>query len=67
MRTNIMREVPSLLSCVAFVGLKIMGLLQSPEVGVSSILDAALSPPVRFPYSKIDYRQLLMHMLRSFL
>ncbi|XP_048439678.1 short-chain dehydrogenase TIC 32, chloroplastic-like isoform X2 [Pyrus x bretschneideri] len=43
--TNIMREVPSCLSGLAFIVLKLLGLLQSPEIGVSSILDAALSPP----------------------
>ncbi|XP_068313020.1 uncharacterized protein [Pyrus communis] len=43
--TNIMREVPSCLSSLAFIVLKLLGLLQSPEIGVSSILDAALSPP----------------------
>ncbi|KAA8519010.1 hypothetical protein F0562_016216 [Nyssa sinensis] len=45
-KTNIMREVPSCLSQVAFFILKLMGLLQSPENGVCSILDAALAPPV---------------------
>ncbi|VVA25259.1 PREDICTED: short-chain [Prunus dulcis] len=43
--TNIMREVPSCLSSLAFIVLKLLGLLQSPEIGVSSILDAALAPP----------------------
>lgn len=44
--TNIMREVPSFLSRLAFIVLKLLGLLQSPENGVSSILDAVLAPPV---------------------
>ncbi|KAJ7959306.1 putative Short-chain dehydrogenase [Quillaja saponaria] len=44
-QTNIMREVPTSLSCMAFTVLKLLGLLQSPESGVSSILDAALAPP----------------------
>uniref|UniRef100_A0A5B7BX11 Dehydrogenase/reductase SDR family member on chromosome X n=1 Tax=Davidia involucrata TaxID=16924 RepID=A0A5B7BX11_DAVIN len=44
-KTNIMREVPSCLSQVAFFVLKLVGLLQSPENGVCSILDAALAPP----------------------
>ncbi|EOY06868.1 Rossmann-fold NAD(P)-binding domain-containing protein isoform 2 [Theobroma cacao] len=44
-KTNIMREVPSRLSQLAFEVLKLLGLLQSPENGVSSILDAALAPP----------------------
>ncbi|KAK2968828.1 hypothetical protein RJ640_028221 [Escallonia rubra] len=44
-KTNIMREVPSCLSQVAFLVLKLGGLLQSPENGVCSVLDAALAPP----------------------
>ncbi|GAB2291319.1 hypothetical protein Dimus_025577 [Dionaea muscipula] len=44
-RTNIMHEVPSCLSGLAFLVLKLVGLLQSPESGVHSILDAALAPP----------------------
>ncbi|KAE8730974.1 ARM repeat superfamily protein [Hibiscus syriacus] len=44
-RTNIMREVPLCLSNLAFQVLKPFGLLQSPENGISSILDAALAPP----------------------
>ncbi|XP_059662082.1 short-chain dehydrogenase TIC 32, chloroplastic-like isoform X2 [Cornus florida] len=43
-KTNIMREIPSCLSQVAFLVLKLLGLLQSPENGVHSILDAALAP-----------------------
>lgn len=43
--TNIMREVPSCLSHVALTVLKLLGLLQSPEQGISAILDAALAPP----------------------
>nr|POE86243.1 hypothetical protein CFP56_07051 [Quercus suber] len=43
--TNIMREVPSCLSCVAFTVLKFLGLLQSPKKGISSVLDAALAQP----------------------
>lgn len=45
-KTNIMREIPSCLSETANLVLRLLGLLQSPEVGVSSIVDAALSPPV---------------------
>ncbi|KAK9929853.1 hypothetical protein M0R45_026929 [Rubus argutus] len=45
-KTNIMREVPPCLSNLAFVVLRLFCLLQSPEVGVSSILDAALAPPI---------------------
>ncbi|KAL5556178.1 hypothetical protein UlMin_038414 [Ulmus minor] len=44
-QTNIMREVPSHISQIAITVLKLLGLLQSPENGVSSILDAALAPP----------------------
>ncbi|KAG6636372.1 dehydrogenase/reductase SDR family member on chromosome X-like isoform X3 [Carya illinoinensis] len=44
-QTNIMREVPPCLSHVAFMVLKLLGLLQSPEKGISSIIDAALAPP----------------------
>ncbi|GAB4839347.1 hypothetical protein Ancab_028874 [Ancistrocladus abbreviatus] len=43
-RTNIMREVPLCLSYLAFIALKLLGLLQCPENGVTSILDAALAP-----------------------
>lgn len=46
--TNIMRDVPSFISCMAFVVLKLLFLLQSPENGVNAILDAALAPPVSF-------------------
>lgn len=44
-KTNIMREVPSFLSLVAYTVLKLLGLLQSPENGINSVLDAALAPP----------------------
>ncbi|XP_037491135.1 dehydrogenase/reductase SDR family member on chromosome X isoform X3 [Jatropha curcas] len=43
--TNLMREVPSCLSRLAFRILKLLGLLQSPDIGACSILDAALAPP----------------------
>ncbi|KAJ8764175.1 hypothetical protein K2173_005097 [Erythroxylum novogranatense] len=42
--TNIMREVPSFLSKFACLVLKLLGVCQSSEHGVSSILDAALAP-----------------------
>ncbi|XP_027329164.1 dehydrogenase/reductase SDR family member on chromosome X-like isoform X1 [Abrus precatorius] len=45
-QTNIMREVPAILSCLAFFILKRLRLLQSPECGVDSIIDAALAPPL---------------------
>ncbi|XP_052210771.1 uncharacterized protein LOC127813697 [Diospyros lotus] len=44
-KTNIMREIPTSISYVAFFVLKLLGLLQSPEDGVCSILDAALASP----------------------
>ncbi|KMT06486.1 hypothetical protein BVRB_7g156630 isoform C [Beta vulgaris subsp. vulgaris] len=44
-KTNIMRDLPQCLSQLAFAVLKLLGILQSPEKGVSSILDAALAPP----------------------
>lgn len=45
-KTNIMREIPSHVSGIAFMSLKLLGILQSPENGIHSILDAALAPPV---------------------
>ncbi|PWA40891.1 NAD(P)-binding Rossmann-fold superfamily protein [Artemisia annua] len=44
-RTDIMREVPWYISQTAFFSLQLLGLLQSPEAGVSSMLDAALAHP----------------------
>ncbi|TKY74117.1 Dehydrogenase/reductase SDR family member on chromosome X [Spatholobus suberectus] len=43
-QTNLMREVPAILSCLTFSVLKRLWLLQSPEHGVDSIIDAALAP-----------------------
>ncbi|KAI3466794.1 hypothetical protein Pfo_023457 [Paulownia fortunei] len=43
--TNIMREIPSCVAQMAFIVLKLLGLLQSSETGVRSIVDAALAPP----------------------
>ncbi|XP_042481436.1 dehydrogenase/reductase SDR family member on chromosome X-like isoform X2 [Macadamia integrifolia] len=43
--TNIMREVPSYLSQLALMVIRLLGLLQSPENGVESIVDATLAPP----------------------
>ncbi|KAL5731028.1 hypothetical protein ACHQM5_003792 [Ranunculus cassubicifolius] len=43
--TNIMREIPFYISNLANLVLKLFGLLQSPENGVNSIIDAALAPP----------------------
>ncbi|XP_022939811.1 dehydrogenase/reductase SDR family member on chromosome X-like [Cucurbita moschata] len=42
-KTNIMREVPTYLSRVAFTILRLLRLLQLPEDGVNSILDAAFA------------------------
>ncbi|KAL3833598.1 hypothetical protein ACJIZ3_008334 [Penstemon smallii] len=44
-KTNIMREIPSFISQSAYILLKLLGLLQSPEIGVRSILDASLASP----------------------
>ncbi|XP_027089465.2 uncharacterized protein [Coffea arabica] len=44
-KTSIMREIPSCIASMAFLGLKLLGALQAPENGVSSIIDAALAPP----------------------
>ncbi|KAF9606847.1 hypothetical protein IFM89_029304 [Coptis chinensis] len=45
--TNLMRELSSHLSVLAFTVLKVLGLLQSPEDKVNSIIDADLAPPSR--------------------
>ncbi|GAA0154709.1 dehydrogenase [Lithospermum erythrorhizon] len=44
-KTNIMREIPSLVSRIAFFGLNLLGLLHHPEQGVRPIVDAALASP----------------------
>lgn len=46
-QTNLMREVPTILSCLALRVLKFLRLLEFPKSGVDSIIDAALAPPVR--------------------
>lgn len=43
--TNIWRELPWHVSMLACTVLKFLGLLQLPEDGVNSIIDAALAPP----------------------
>ncbi|XP_010276438.1 PREDICTED: dehydrogenase/reductase SDR family member on chromosome X isoform X2 [Nelumbo nucifera] len=43
--TKIMREIPSQLSHLALVVLKVLGFLHSPESGVEPTVDAALAPP----------------------
>lgn len=62
-KTNIMREVPSYVSWVAFTILRLLRLLQLPEDGVSSILDAALASPVS--ESIVLFRLRLIVLLRS--
>lgn len=49
-QTNIMREIPPSVSTMAFTAMKVLGVLQSSESGVSSIVDAALAPPVSIQY-----------------
>ncbi|CAN8257208.1 unnamed protein product [Cochlearia groenlandica] len=44
-QTNIMRELPLYIQLIAFCGLKILRLMNSPEDTAESIVDAALSPP----------------------
>lgn len=44
--TNIMRELPKPISKLATASLRQTHLLGTPQVGVSSIIDAALAPPV---------------------
>ncbi|KAL1567454.1 dehydrogenase/reductase SDR family member on chromosome X-like [Salvia divinorum] len=44
-KTNIMREIPSSVATMAFAAMKLLGVLQSSETGVSAIVDAALAPP----------------------
>ncbi|XP_057789822.1 uncharacterized protein LOC131006673 isoform X5 [Salvia miltiorrhiza] len=44
-QTNIMREIPSPVSTMAFAAMKLLGVLQSSKTGVSAIVDAALAPP----------------------
>ncbi|RAL55009.1 hypothetical protein DM860_013705 [Cuscuta australis] len=45
-KTEIMRELPWGISHIAFISLKALGLLQTPEDAVGSILDASLALPV---------------------
>ncbi|XP_020876594.1 dehydrogenase/reductase SDR family member on chromosome X isoform X2 [Arabidopsis lyrata subsp. lyrata] len=42
-KTNIMRELPCYITSMVFLGFRILGLLQSPDDGAESIIDAALS------------------------
>ncbi|XP_047046395.1 retinol dehydrogenase 13-like [Lolium rigidum] len=43
--TGIMRELPPCLSRFAFFVLRVMNLLQKPDIGVDAVIDAALAPP----------------------
>ncbi|KAJ3709367.1 hypothetical protein LUZ61_013072 [Rhynchospora tenuis] len=43
--TNIMRELPLFISRFSLLVLRILCLLQPPEIGVNSIIDASLAPP----------------------
>lgn len=54
-QTNIMREVPTSLTSLAFFVLKRLRLLQSPERGINAIVDAALVPPVGIPMVILSY------------
>ncbi|KAJ6753441.1 hypothetical protein OIU79_026300 [Salix purpurea] len=56
--TNIMRELPSCVSRMAFIALNLLGLLQSPEEGASSVIDAALAPPVSSPAVTLMFNNL---------
>lgn len=62
-KTNIMREVPTYLSRVAFTILMLLRLLQLPKDGVNSILDAALASPVSESFLLV--RVCLIVLLRS--
>ncbi|KAJ4797875.1 NAD(P)-binding Rossmann-fold superfamily protein [Rhynchospora pubera] len=44
-KTNIMRELPLYISRFSLFVLRILCLLQPPEIGVNSIIDASLAPP----------------------
>ncbi|XP_073048210.1 uncharacterized protein [Primulina eburnea] len=44
-KTNIMREIPSCISQMAYIVLNLLGLLHSSETGVRAIVDGALAPP----------------------
>jgi len=45
-----MRELPKCLSWFAFLVLRFLNLLQEPDIGVGSVLDAALAPPVSLSF-----------------
>ena len=45
-----MRELPECLSWFAFLVLRFLNLLQEPDIGVGSVLDAALAPHVSLSF-----------------
>ncbi|KAJ7517445.1 hypothetical protein O6H91_21G024700 [Diphasiastrum complanatum] len=49
-KTSILQELPQLLVNITHLGLKILGLLQSPDAGARAIIDAALAPMVDFSF-----------------
>lgn len=63
-----MREIPSCLSWLAFYVLKFLGLLQSPEAGIGSVLDAVHAPPVSLSSYLLfcDMYQLALNLLVHF-
>ncbi|KAL0823564.1 hypothetical protein Bca101_047241 [Brassica carinata] len=44
-KTNLMREYPKYVSAFAFLSFKLIGLLQTPDEGARSSVDATLAPP----------------------
>ncbi|WZY74958.1 hypothetical protein YC2023_021342 [Brassica napus] len=46
-KTNLMREYPKYVSAFAFLSFKLVGLLQTPDEGARSSVDAALAPSVK--------------------
>lgn len=46
-KTNLMREYPKYVSAFAFLSFKLIGLLQTPDEGARSSVDATLAPPVK--------------------
>lgn len=46
-KTNLMREYPKYVSAFAFFSFKLIGLLQTPDEGARSSVDAALAPSVK--------------------
>ncbi|KFK25830.1 hypothetical protein AALP_AA8G167400 [Arabis alpina] len=44
-KTNLMREFPKYIVSMVFATFRVLGLLQSPDKGAESFVDAALAPP----------------------